>query len=148
MFYNYLISEKILELLEAIHSKYTDYFTRENVKQEFNTITNAIHLFLMDTTMIHSKIEHKKKKYKNKILIKKKPIKKKIYPNLERCHARIWGTIHIKGDTTNYGSQCCKKKQCDSQYCFIHTKKLSHGNYFKEPIEVIKNHFKKGYKKG
>ena len=69
------------------------------------------------------------------------------YNNIDRCQGRVWGDIIINNKSITYGNQCKNKKSKNSNYCFIHQNKLSHGNYFTEPNIMIKNHFEKNSKK-
>ena len=143
-FLKYLIQEKINELLGVIQFKYPKLFTQENKNQETKLIINLIKFITLNNSILTTKIEQKKKKY---VLKKnKKHIKIKLYPKSERCQARTWGPIHKNGDKITYGHQCCKKRQQDTKYCFIHQNKLTHGNYFEEPNQIIKDHYKKGNK--
>ena len=144
-FIKYVCKEKTKELLDTVHTLYSNKFTNTNKESELLIITDLIDLMKIDNNVLIKKIEKKKQKF---ILRKnRKPKKKFTYSNLERCQARTWGPVCKKGDTIKYGFQCCKKKQQGSEYCFIHQKKLTHGNYFKEPDQIIKDHFKKGNKK-
>ena len=143
-FFKYLIQEKITDLLDTIHFKYPKLFTQEIKKQEIQSITSLIKFVTLDNSNYTTKIETKRKKY----ILKKHKTPKKIkqYPILERCQARTWGPINKNGDKITYGYQCNKKKHQGSPYCFIHQKKLTHGNYFEEPSQVMKTHFKKNNK--
>lgn len=144
-FIKYVCKEKTKELLDTVHTLYSNKFTNINKESELIIITDLIDLMKIDSNLLIKKIENKKQKFV--LRRNRKPKKQFTYANLERCQARTWGPICKKGDTIKYGFQCCKKKQQGSEYCFIHQKKLTHGNYFKEPDQIIKDHFKKGNKR-
>lgn len=126
---NEIIIENIISLLKLIHTKYKKYFNNQD-------LNNLILYF---------------KKIKIKLLRNKNSCKKKynrkhklqILNNKNRCNARTWGPVYQDGDKLIYGNRCRMKKSNGKQYCFIHNKKLTHGNYF-EPINCeIKHIFKK-----
>jgi hypothetical protein len=142
-FITYLLGEKILDLLTAISHIESSLFTNDNVNEELKLILDNIVLSNLDSKQFEQLLLNKNKKNKNKQSEPKdKKTRKKIeYDTSCRCQARVWGPIYIHGKQKTYGHQCLKKKGNDSNYCFIHQTKLSHGDYFKEPNIMIKEHF-------
>ena len=49
----------------------------------------------------------------------------------------------FKDGSIQYGSRCKKCKYKDSNYCYIHEQKLSHGNFKTIPNKMIKPILKK-----
>lgn len=196
-FINYLLDEKIYDLLNSIHQHYPNLFKKNYVIKELKVIIKNIKLFTLDNKTIvnkHIKNIHNKKGIKNdRILVNKKKninlYKKNAttlklkencklikndkliaertniitennniitesnniitskYDNTDRCQGRVWGDTIINNKSINYGNQCKNKKSKNSDYCFIHQNKLSHGNYFTKPNIMIKSHFEKNSKK-
>lgn len=183
-FINYLLDEKIYDLLKSIHQHYPNLFKKDYINKELKIIIKNIKLFNLDNKTIVNKYiknNNKKKSVKNgKILVNKKKniklykknttnliLKKdcKLFENtniitervnnisiskhnnIDRCQGRVWGDTIINNKSVTYGNQCKNKKSKNSDYCFIHQNKLSHGNYFTEPNIMIKNHFEKNSKK-
>ena len=184
-FINYLLDEKIYDLLKSIHQHYPNLFKKEYINKELKIIIKNIKLFNLDNKKIINNYiknsNNKKKSVKNnKILVNKKKntnlfnkninnfklkkdcklikydnittkrnniINSKYNNNIDRCQGRVWGDTIINNKSIIYGNQCKNKKSKNSDYCFIHQNKLSHGNYFTEPNIMIKNHFEKNSKK-
>lgn len=184
-FINYLLDEKIYDLINSIHQHYPNLFKKDYVNKELKVIIKNIKLFNLDNKSIVNKYikknnNNKKKSVKNgKILVNKKKninlykkkktndlklkkdykldnniiteginhIKTVKYDVVDRCQGRVWGDIIINNKSITYGNQCKNKKSKNSDYCFIHQSKLSHGNYFTDPNIMIKNHFEKNSKK-
>jgi len=144
-FYKFLLKEKIIDLLNAIHSEYPTVFLKKNVREESTHILKKISINYQQSKITRSKLLNKKNKLnnsKNKIKLPKKNTK--IYEDSERCQARVWGTIkYFKDGSIQYGSRCKKCKHKDSNYCYIHEQKLSHGNFKTIPNKMIKTHFEK-----
>ena len=139
-FITYLLDEKILDLLTAINIIEPSLFKKENIEEEKKIILENIEKSNLDTKQFEELLVKqnitKESKSKNT-----KTRKKTQYDNNCRCHARTWGPIYIDGKQKKYGHQCYKKKGNNSNYCFIHQTKLSHGDYFKEPNIMIREHF-------
>ena len=144
-FIDYLLKEKILDLLTAIKNIEPTLFTKDDIDDELDKILKKIKMKKLDTKQLSNKISKNNKKKVNKEKVNKEKVKlnkKKLEYNTDnRCHARVWGPIHIIDKQVNYGEQCHKKKNNDSKYCFIHQSKLSHGDYFEKPSIMIKEHF-------
>ena len=139
-FITYLLGEKILDLLTAISHIESSLFTKDNVNEELKLILDNIILSNLDSKQFEQLLlkRNKTKKSKHKEIKTRKKIE---YDTSCRCQARVWGPIYVHGKQKTYGHQCLKKKGNDSNYCFIHQTKLSHGDYFKEPNIMIKEHF-------
>ena len=146
-FINYLLKEKISDLLTAIKNieptlvfdiEKEREIILENIKQSNLDIKQFEELLL-------KRNKTKEKVFKNNKSTKNTKNNKKI-DNSCRCQARVWGPIYLNGEQKQYGQQCHKKKGDDSKYCFIHQTKLSHGDYFKEPSIMIREHFEQNSK--
>tara|TARA_B100001057_G_C22837241_1_gene945625 strand:- start:1192 stop:1617 length:426 start_codon:yes stop_codon:yes gene_type:complete len=126
---NKLLIQNIINLLKLINHKYKKYFNNQD-------LNNLICYF----EKIKFKYLITKKKHKKKYNRNHKP---QILNNINRCNARTWGSIKQDGTKLSYGNRCKMKKIKGSQYCFIHSKKLTHGNYFDPINNEIKNIFNK-----
>lgn len=139
-FIAYLLDEKILDLLSAINILEPSLFKKEDIIEEKKIILNNIEKSNLDIKQFEELLVKKNitKESKSKNIKTRKKVQ---YDNTCRCHARVWGPIYVHGKQKTYGHQCHKKKGNDSNYCFIHQTKLSHGDYFKEPNIMIREHF-------
>jgi hypothetical protein len=139
-FINYLLNEKILDLLTSISNLEPTLFKKEYIQPELDSILSNINKSNLDIKQLSNTFVKKNKIKENKAKVK--PTKKKVeYDNEHRCQARVWGPIFINAKQRKYGEQCHKKKCNDSKYCYIHQTKLSHGDYFEKPNIMIKEHF-------
>jgi hypothetical protein len=139
-FINYLLNEKILDLLTSINLIEPTLFKKENIQLELDIILENINKSNLDIKKLNDLLV--KKKNKAERILQKKGVKKKVdFDSSCRCHARVWGPVFINGKQKKYGEQCHKKRNNNSKYCFIHQTKLSHGDYFEEPNIMIKEHF-------
>ena len=144
-FINYLLNEKILDLLTSINHIEPTLFKKENIQLELDIILEKINKSNLDIKKLNDLLV--KKKNKAERILQNKVIKKKVdIDNSCRCHARVWGPIFINGKQKKYGEQCNKKRNNNSKYCFIHQTKLSHGDYFEEPNVMIREHFEQNSK--
>ena len=161
-FINYLLNEKIYDLLKSIHQHYPNLFKKVNINKELKIIIDNINLFNLDSKRIikkhvdkknklilakRSNIIRNKLKTNCKLVDKNNKITKSKINEVNRCQGRVWGNIIIHNESIIYGNQCKNRKSKNSDYCFIHKNKLSHGNYFTKPNIMIKNHFEKNSKK-
>jgi hypothetical protein len=154
-FVDYLLSEKIKDLLLTINVLEPTLFKKKYIDIELDTILSNIKKDNIDVITLNNSIIKKNQIKENKRKIKNNEknklknqtvIKKKQYSEDNRCHARIWGPIFKMDGNYIYGEQCHKKKGNNSNYCYIHQCKLSHGDYFKEPNIMIREHFEKDSK--
>jgi hypothetical protein len=135
VFIQEIIKIKITELIESIQSNIPNLMTKENSKKEIDHVINCIKYKKMQNTRQKCKIDTKKK---NKIKIKKNNAE---IPDNLRCSGRVWGPVKKIKEEIIYGSRCKNKKINNSNYCFLHHKKLTHGDFLKEPDKFIKEHF-------
>jgi hypothetical protein len=153
-----IIKIKITELIESIQSNIPDLMTKEDIEQEIKYIIKCIN-YTKKTVNANAKntvnanakntVNAKTKKTVNANAIKtlKSNKKVKINKNIkiisdsDRCNGRIWGIVRKVDGKDVYGSRCKNKSLINSKYCFIHNKKLTHGDFLEEPDKFIKEHF-------
>lgn len=129
-----IIKIKITELVESIQSNIPNLMTKEDIKKEIKYIIKCI--------SYNKKTPNENAKMivgsNNKVKIK---YNKKIISDINRCNGRIWGIVKKVDDKDVYGSRCKNNSLKNSKYCFLHNKKLTHGNFLEEPDKFIKEHF-------
>lgn len=74
----------------------------------------------------------------------------KIPNDEERCCARVWDINNLKtvskttGAYINYGRRCNRPRHKNNDYCKMHIKKNSHGDYRLSNVPIqLKQHFEK-----
>jgi hypothetical protein len=165
-----IIKNRINELLTIISNKYPKKFKKEFIDDEIENIINKIkyveQLEKVEQTKLENQIQNINKAVDKKIKINKT---RRINPQEERCHARIWNSIYdkstnkevididkkfkitdfnelkIKEFVARYtiGRQCTRKKRDGKEYCFQHIKHNPHGDYFKNPPNELCFHYMK-----
>lgn len=130
---------KIKELLDTIQTNYEEHITTNIIDNELKYIKSKIKFKLLsekEFNIIYPKKSKNKKK--NKLII----------PSDLQCQGRVWGKITMDKDKNKiYGCRCKNKKIKNSNYCYIHNYKLTHGNFLKPPDKYIKYHFNSFYNK-
>ena len=150
-----IYKKRINDLLNIIHSNYSQEFKKENIKTELDNILGNIILNIGQTVSKPSVAVEKKKRDLKKIDLS------------ERCIARIWNSIFDRktgkevsdiddcfkvtdfNDIDNIkffkkyiiGSRCSKKHSLDKNYCALHLKHVPHGDFEKLPSKEICFHF-------
>jgi hypothetical protein len=135
-FNKYLIkrymNEQLGNLIRTFQSRYPEYMTVEDLGKELKINSEMINT--LNIEMVNKPAELQKKQSK----------KHKIPPNETRCCARVWDVeklVWILNDKKTYGNQCHNQRQDNSKYCPKHNRKLTHGDWFIEPSDVMRGHF-------
>jgi hypothetical protein len=126
-------------LLITLKNDYNNLF--QSIVLKYGELNNDLTLENLQSNYGINKIHSTKT-----IIVRKKGGKHRIANNDNRCMARIWnnGSVTKQDSKIIYGDRCKRCKLEDGDFCGIHSKSLTHGNYNLEPPH---NHFQKYLKK-
>lgn len=141
---NYIKSQ-LTSLIKVINGRYPEYFTNDNMITEIELMTKMIDK--LDIKLIEL-VDNTGGNITSNTSDNINNRTKKIVNQSDRCSARVWDKNNIIWTLNNrevYGNQCKMAKSQNSKYCTKHNKKLTHGDWFSEPSELLKYHFNKHF---
>lgn len=144
------MANQATKLATKLHKLYPNEFTELNLNHELRILNTYLDKcrVVISTDKAVAKLNEKTNTNPHKY----KPAA--IPDDNIRCCARVWDIKCIKtvnnktGKYINYGRQCTRTRDGENDYCKMHLKKNSHGDYREADVpEYLREHFEKAFKK-